>query len=281
MTNYINRTKFVYKNYDEIQESINSGALDAYDIVYTKDTHENVIIAPDYSVISIKSKVYRFVDVLSAETFLNSAPDTYEGQIVSIIFQGNYSAYIVNRRKAGNFFVSPLNIYSGEIDYNTLGNRPIYSLEGTIDNPVNVSELNSGQYQIRGHYQIGETTYISTNSNIFLVEHKNTDTYIKRISAKEITDFIIGEDGAITISVVPTTKWLADQGYVTEQYVDIKIAALNFITKEEIEEYVSNIVLQNIDTTVNTRIDQIMAEQFSTVTEREALDAFTEIFVKH
>lgn len=280
MANYTNRSKFIYTNYDEIQTGINNGTLDAYDIVYTKDTHENIIIAPDYSVISIKSKIYRFIDVASAEEFLNSASDTYEGQIVSIIFEGNYCAYIVNRRINGKFFVTPLNVYSGVVDYNTLGNRPINNLAGTIDKPIDIACLDSGQYKIQGQYKIGETTYISANSNIFLIEHNDESTYIKKISANDITDYTIDINGQVTSSVVPTTEWLASQGYVTEQYVDLKIAALEYITKEEIEEYVSNIVLQNIDATVNTRIDQIINERFSTVTEREALDAFTDIFIK-
>lgn len=280
MANYTNRSKFIYTNYDEIQTGINNGTLDAFDIVYTKDTHENIIIAPDYSVISIKSKIYRFIDVASAEEFLNSASDTYEGQIVSIIFEGNYCAYIVNRRINGKFFVTPLNVYSGVVDYNTLGNRPINNLAGTIDKPIDIVCLDSGQYKIQGQYKIGETTYISANSNIFLIEHNDENTYIKKISANDITDYIVDINGQVTSSVVPTTEWLASQGYVTEQYVDLKIAALEFITKEEIEEYVSNIVLQNIDATVNTRIDQIINERFSTVTEREALDAFTDIFIK-
>lgn len=280
MGNYTNRAKFVYKDYDEIQQGINDGLIDIYDIIFTKDTHENLIIAPDYSVISIKSKVYRFVDVESAEEFLNSASDTYEGQIVSIIFQGNYSAYIVNRRKDGKFFVTPLNIYSGEVDYNTLGNRPIENLIGTIDNPINIAGLTTGQYQIRGQYKLGGTIYMGISSNIFLVEQSDENTFIKKISANDITDYVIDKDGAITSSVVPTTEWLSNQGYVTEQYVDLKIAALDFITKEEIEEYVSDVVLRNIDSTVNSRIDKIIDERFQIVTEREALDAFTEIFIK-
>lgn len=280
MANYTNRSKFIYSNFDEIQTNINNGTLDAFDIVYTKDTHENIIIAPDYSAISIKSKIYRFIDVASAEEFLNSASDTYEGQIVSIIFEGNYCAYIVNRRIYGKFFVTPLSVYSGVVDYNTLGNRPINNLAGTIDKPIDIVCLDSGQYKIQGQYKIDETTYISANSNIFLIEHNDQNTYIKKISANDITDYTIDINGQVTSSVVPTTEWLASQGYVTEQYVDLKIAALEYITKEEIEEYVSNIVLQNIDATVNTRIDQIINERFSTVTEREALDAFTDIFIK-
>ena len=118
------------------------------------------------------------------------------------------------------------------------------------------------------------------SSNIFLVEQSDENTFIKKISANDITDYVIDKDGAITSSVVPTTEWLSNQGYVTEQYVDLKIAALDFITKEEIEEYVSDVVLRNIDSTVNSRIDKIIDERFQIVTEREALDAFTEIFIK-
>ena len=62
-----NRAKFSYVNRDEIEKLINKGKIDVNDIIYTKDTHENIFIGSDLSVIPIQSKVYRFKDVTSAE----------------------------------------------------------------------------------------------------------------------------------------------------------------------------------------------------------------------
>lgn len=278
-----NRAKFTYLNYDQIQDCINNGDVDAYDIIYTKDTHENLIIAPDYTVEKIRSRVYRFIDVESAELFLNQSPDTYEGQIISIVFQNKYVGYIVNRNLEGKYYVSPLSIYSGQVDYNTLGNRPIINITGTLDDILVVDSLETGQYKIVGQYKIShklDTIFNSTSGNIFLVEKddKRKISYIKRISASEVTDYVVSETGDVTTSIVPTTEWLKAQGYVTEGYVDIKIAALDFITKEEIEKYVSNVVIHSIDSVLNDRIEHAFDERFVAATETEARDVFTQIF---
>lgn len=277
--NYKNHSKVVCCNYDEIQDHINNENLDAWDVVYTYDTHENILITDDLSLISIQSKVYRYIDIESAEIELNSNPDTYEGQIVSIIYKGSYVGYIVNK-KNGKFYVSPLSVYSGEVNYDTLGRRPIENVEGTIDNPVTLDTLDNGIYKIVGQYKItasDETTYLSMNSNLFFVEKdsENSMVYIKKISASDICDYIINGKKKIITSVVPTTEWLQKQGYVTESYVDQKIAALDFITKDEVENYVQNIVLQSIEQYVDEQIDIKFDEKFESATELELLNMFT------
>lgn len=276
MANYTDHSKFTYMNYDEIQDGINSGVLNPYDLVLCKDTREFVLVKDDLSLASINSKVYRFPDIDMAEKSLNESLDTYEGQLVAIAYNGSYAAYIVNRNKSGKFFVTPLSS-NGDIDYNTLGNRPITNLSGTLDSPIVVQNLNNGIYKIAGQYQINDgagTTYLSMSSNLFLVQHTGDSTYIKRISPYDIYDYSIDEKGTVTRSQVPTTIWLEQQGYASEAYVDKKIAALNFITKEEVEEYINNTVMQSIEIMVDQKIDSKINQKFEAVTTQEIIGLF-------
>ena len=274
------RSRFAYLNVDDIQNEINNGTLDAYDIVYTKDTHENLIITPDLSTISVGSRIYRFLDAKSAEEFLNMASDTYEGQIVAVVYNDHYVGYIVNKNSSGLYYVTPLNAYEGEINYDTLTHRPITQLDGLLGEPIILDELNDGIYKITGQYRISnslETIFSSVSSNLFLIQHYSSETQIKKINTNSITDYNVS-DGNVTSSVVPTTEWLKNQGYVTESYVDNKIAALNFITQEEVKDYVSDVVLQTIDSLVDEKIDNAMNERIQLATEKETLDEFVKIF---
>lgn len=279
MAKSTHHSKFVYLNYDEIQDAINAGKLDIWDLILCKDTKEFVLIREDLSLASIKSKVYRYVDVESAEEDLNSSPETYEGQLVSILYQGAYVAYIVNKNKKDKFYVTPLSVYSGEVNYDTLGQRPVDNLEGTLDEPVTLTELKDGIYKIKGQYQItpnDETVYLSMNSNMFIVQHdENGQIFIKKISAYEICDYIVDKNYTFTTSVVPTTEWLKAQGYVTEGYVDAKIAALDFVTRDEIDQYVETLVIETINNVLETMVDEKIDEKFEATTELELLSLFT------
>lgn len=277
MPDYSNHSKILYRNHDEIQAGINSGLIDAFDLVFCADTKEIILIKDDLSLFAVKSKVYRYLDIESAETALNSNPDTYEGQIISILSGGKYKAYIVNRNIKGQFTVSPITSDGGNLDYDTLSNKPISNLFGEVFDPVILDKQNDGVYKISGAYKFEsqETIYSSFNDNIYMVRHDESTVYVKRIGALDITDYIISEDGTVTTSVVPTTEWLKNQGYVTESYVDAKIAALDFITKEEVEDYVQNIVLQTIESTVYQKISEQIDRRFESATQREIVDLFS------
>lgn len=286
MSKYVDHSKFVYKNFDDIQDCINSGELNAWDLVLSKDTKEFILIKDDLTLSPIKSKVYRFLDVDSAEKHLNLSCDTYAGQIVAILnTTGNYEAYIVNQKINGSFKVDPLNIYTGSIDYDTLSHRPIINIESDdLSIPIVLDTMKEGFYKVNGSYKISdsiETIFSSYSSNLFWVHHdKDGTVYVKRIGATDITDYVIYNDGTYSVAVVPTTEWLKAQGYVTESYVDKKIAALDFITQEEIEDYVQNIVLQTINNLVTEKIDEEFNNRFIAATEKEALDLFVSIFNK-
>lgn len=277
-----NRSRFAYLNYDEIQTAINNSQLDAYDIIYTKDTHENIIITPDLDIISVGSRIYRFPDTATAETYLNMATDTYEGQIISIAYDGHYVAYIVNKNTSDHFYVTPLNAYEGELDYDELQHRPVSNLTGTLNTPVVLDGLSTGVYKVSGQYKISEsldTVFSSSAGTLYLVEHTQEDILVRKISASDITDYKI-KNGEITTSTVPTSDWLKEQGYITENKVDEKLAALDFVNKKDIENYVSQVVLATIDSLVDEKIDTALNERIQIATEKEALDAFTTVFNK-
>ena len=84
------RAKYGYMSCASIPLKIQSGEIDAYDIVYTTDTHENYVISPDLEPLAVRSRIYVFDSVENANTQLNVNTDTYVGQIVSVIVDDKY-----------------------------------------------------------------------------------------------------------------------------------------------------------------------------------------------
>ena len=268
-----NHSKFAYQNRSEIQNEINKGTLDAYDFVICKDTKEFIMITGDMSLLAINSKVYRYLDVESAEKSLNENTDTYEGQLISILSsKGTYEAYIVNKNSKGVFYTTPLNAYSGSIDYDTLQHKPITNLNGEVGSPIIIDEQEDGIYKVNGNYKISEgleTIFSSVNNNLFIVSHEENVVKIKKISADEIVDYVASND-SVSASVILTDDWLKEQGYITGAEVDKKIEALNFITKAEVAEYVQSIISQTIDQMIDEKID----ERFTTTSDSEIANMF-------
>ena len=93
------RAKFAYIKRDEIQKLINAGKIDANDIIYTNDSHENIFIGTDLSINPVRSKIYRFPDEDTAKEKINESSDTYAGQLIAILNDGTYKAYIVNKNQ--------------------------------------------------------------------------------------------------------------------------------------------------------------------------------------
>ena len=268
------RAKWAYLSYDSIQTKINEGVLDAYDIIYTKDSHENVIISPNLEIWSVRSRIYVFNSVEEANTQLNINTDTYIGQIVSVIVEDKCKGYIVNKDALGNYYVDKLTI--DDIDYNTLGNRPIVNLVGTLDETIVVDELNSGIYSIKGQYKISnliETIYLSASSVIAMVEKDGDITHIKHITTDQITDFFIS-DNSVTSHEYITDQYLKDNNYVTADYVDNKIAALEESINEDIKKYISDIVDEKFNTLLDEKIDAKIDEKIQPVDNSQVQSLF-------
>ena len=251
------RAKFSYVKYSDIQKYIDSGKIDANDIIYTTDTHENIVIGADLSINSIRSKIYTFPDTSTAESKLNSSTDTYEGQIVAVLSDEVYVAYIVNKNDDDSFYVTKLSEDAKTLNYDNLGNRPIDNLDGTLSNPIIIADLTTGIYKVRGRYKICKndpTTYSSANDHLFFVSNGTSEITIREITAKTISEYTVVEDSIVSSAELATKEWVKAQGYITETYVDNKL--LDYMTEEEVKDYVKEV----IDGRVEAKLNEYLSE---------------------
>lgn len=272
------RAKWAYLPYDSIQPKIDEGILDQFDVIYTSDSHENLIITPDLTLWSVRSRIYTFDSVADANTALNTNTDTYKGQIVSILNGDKYTAYVVNQDSNGVYSATTLS--AENVDYNNLGNRPIENLVGTLDVPIMIDGLNTGMYKVKGQYKISATditTYLSTDGDLFIVEISATEKFIKRFTKKTIQDFVIS-DGEIKKNTYITEEYLADNGYSTNDYVDVKLTAFETSIKNDIESYVEqtveDIIINKVDTIIDERLDVKLDERIQISTNEEVENFF-------
>lgn len=256
-----NRVKYVYVNYDDIQWKIDSGEIDQYDIVFTKDTHEQYFIKEDLSLLRIISKVYCFDSIIEAEETLNKNTDTYVGQIVAIANDNIYSGYIVNREN-GKYTVNSLSDSRSPIDYDNIDHRPVINKIGTQDGNLIIGDLDNGIYSVTGVYKIFNeypTLFTVASNHLFLVEKTDSISYVKDISAKEIITYTLS-NGAVNVLKSVTTQYLEDNQYITNDLFEAKLKTLDLITKAEVSEYVKTItneyLEQNLGTTIDTKIDE-------------------------
>lgn len=272
------RAKWAYLPYDSIQPKIDEGILDQFDVIYTSDSHENLIITPDLTLWSVRSRIYTFDSVADANTALNTNTDTYKGQIISILNGDKYTAYVVNQDSNGVYSATTLS--AENVNYNNLGNRPIENLVGTLDVSIIVENLDTGMYKIKGQYKIynGEdTVYLSADGDLFIVEISATEKFIKRFTKKTIQDFVIS-DGEIKKNTYITEEYLADNGYSTNDYVDVKLTAFETSIKNDIESYVEqtveDIIINKVDTIIDERLDVKLDERIQISTNEEVEDFF-------
>lgn len=273
------RAKWAYLPYNSIQQKIDEGKLDSYDVIYTSDSHENIIITPDLTLWSVRSRIYTFDSVADANTALNTNTDTYKGQIVSILNGDKYTAYIVNQDPNGVYFATALS--AENIDYNTLGNRPIENLVGTLDTLIMISTLDTGMYKVKGQYKISATditTYLSTDGDLFIIEVSATEKFIKRFTKDTIQDYVIS-DSSVKKKVYVTDKYLIDNGYSTTAYVDSKLVAFEETIKQDIRTYVEqtveDVITEKVDEIIDERLDAKLDERIKGSTDEEVQNFFT------
>ena len=272
------RAKWAYLPYNSIQQKIDEGILDSYDVIYTSDSHENLIITPDLTLWSVRSRIYTFDSIADANSSLNTNTDTYKGQIVSILNGDKYTAYIVNQDPNGVYFATALS--AENIDYNTLGNRPIENLVGTLDSPIMISNLDIGMYKVKGQYKIfvtDITTYLSTDGDLFIIGESDTGKIIKRFTKDTIQNYVISDNGIEKTTYV-TDKYLLDNGYSTTTYVDSKLAAFEESIKQDIRTYVEqtveDVITEKVDEIIDERLDAKLDERIEESTDEEVKNFF-------
>lgn len=251
-------SRLAYLTYDDMLQKIQTKEIDEYDVIYSKDRLVIYLISENLEPIEIHSRVYIFNSIEEAEIKLNDATDTYIGQIVSILYNDKYRGYIVNQ-KDDKYIVTPLWEYPEPIDYNTLGNQPITNLVGTLEEPIIVSELESGIYKISGRYKITQTdltVYLNPNINIFIIGKTDEIISIKKISNEEIIDYSVKNDIVSKTNLTITEDYLIKNGYATTTYIDKKIEALNISLHEDIQKYIDEVIGDKFNSIIDERIDR-------------------------
>lgn len=245
-----NLVKFGWFTCDEMSRAISDKLLSAYDVCFTKDSKEIYIISSTLSPIPIKSKMRIFENEDIANTTINSTPQTYAGELVSIFKNEKFVAYIVNKNESGSFYVSPID-NDRQISYDELINAPIINLTGTVTSPVDLASLENGFYKVKGKFitpdNITVTSYVG---DYVIVEDEN----IKRIGSTEIIDYVI-TNNTVTKSEYTTKEYVLAQNYATETYVSDQISAMQAYLEVYIREYIRTtltelvryIVIQEID----------------------------------
>lgn len=230
-----NRAKFAFLKYADILNKIADGTLNQFDIIYTKDSHENIIISPDLIPISVRSRIYVFDSVEEANTQLNVNTDTYIGQIVSILVDDKYKGYIVNRDSQGSYYVNKLT----EDDISKNG---IVYLKGTLSNKLIIFELGEGIYSIEGQYQIvpDGTVYMTGGKELFICSNGS----VHHVNGNSIEKYTVADDGTVNIETYLTSADLS-------QYMTITDA----------QQIISDLVSQNVESEVIKALGKSIAQQ--------------------
>ena len=204
------KSKLAYLSYDQIQPRIDSGQLDQYDLIYEKNQHLLYIVDKDMNIVPITSRIDSYQSEASAIAALNSKTDTYEGQIVNILVDGEYVPFIVNKDSSAvvdTYYLTRIGIH----DYNDLINKPIENI--IANDEVIISELEDGIYSLVGNYRIDtlDETHRMTATKVLFIKETSTDEdniqyiHITEIGSKSIklytcTDVSFSEDRYVYLS---------------------------------------------------------------------------------
>lgn len=231
----IGRAKNGYMRYASIEAKIQSCEIDAYDVIFTTDTHETYVISPELEPWVVRSRVYVFDSVEDANAQLNENADTYVGQIVSIIIDDKCKGYIVNKDSGGNFYVSKLT----EDDIPESG---VVYIKGTLSNKVIVFELGDGIYAIEGQYQIvpGGTVYMTGSKELFICSNGS----VHHINGNSIEKYTVADDGTVNIDTYLTDADLSQ-----------------YITKSEAQQIILDLIAQNVEDEVIKTLGKSIAQQ--------------------
>lgn len=138
---------------------------------------------------------------------------------------------------------------------------------GTTENPIILSELEPGLYRVIGTYKISPTYEMITLTGIHHLAFISEDDEpnIKVITDSDITDYMVSGEDVIFVSAYATQKYVADH-YVTKEYVDNKIAAIEAQISEIISEFddkVLAIVDERLDEALNDVPEEFINSLFN------------------
>jgi hypothetical protein len=91
----------------------------------------------------------------------------------------------------------------------------------------------------------------------------NDNALIKIITTENITDYVVADNGEIlSKSDIATTEFLEQQNYITEAYLDSRLASLDMMTRNDaqiyikqlLDEYLSDAIDKQLDTKLNEKL---------------------------
>ena len=213
-----NSPTFAVASRDKIQGYIADGVLKYPSYVLCKDTYEWVYIDKNLEMQNIKgySQASMFEVKELPTDFKNNTFYLCDG-----------IGYISINGKLVPVFKD---ISEGVTSYNDLADAPIVNKVGSIGAEIILSELDNGNYSIKGQYKISATSTtvsVSSVSTMFLVESDEDFKYITKLGAKKIIVYKYNvASGEVTTDEHVTKSWIAEQGYTTKAYVNQAIEDL-------------------------------------------------------
>ena len=180
------RARQAFVDYSQIQPLIDSGKLDSYDYVFSKDRNALYIIDEELNIRPMKSRFDVYPDESTALVEVNKSSDTYPGEIVMIDTpEDGIKPYVVNRNDDGTYRVVPANSghIEGIVNYNSVENVPIQNINAT--NEIIISDLIDGNYAVIGNYRIDAndpTHRMAARRVMFFVETDADNPSIKYIT---------------------------------------------------------------------------------------------------
>lgn len=145
--------------------------------------------------------------------------------------------------------------YINSLSYNTLSDKPIINMIGSLNAPVYISSLDDGIYKIKGQFIIGgsnTTVNSSPEDTFFLVSHdpdiQNKMT-ITKIQGGSITLYFLESDGTFRTDRYITEEWVKAQNFMSAN------SAKEYIT-QAIQETVSDVIDQTLDEKLDSALDK-------------------------
>ena len=145
--------------------------------------------------------------------------------------------------------------YINSLSYNTLSDKPIINMIGSLNAPVYITSLEDGIYKIKGQFIIGgsnTTVNSSPEDTFFLVSHdpdiQNKMT-ITKIQGGSITLYFLESDGTFRTDRYITEEWVKAQNFMSAN------SAKDYIT-QAIQETVSDVIDQTLDEKLDSALDK-------------------------
>lgn len=159
--------------------------------------------------------------------------------------------------------------YINSLSYNTLSDKPIINMIGSLNAPVYITSLEDGIYKIKGQFIIGgsnTTVNSSPEDTFFLVSHdpniQNKMT-ITKIQGDSITLYFLESDGTFRTDRYITEEWVKAQNFMSAN------SAKEYIT-QAIQESVADV----IDQTLDSKLDSALDKKLSGISTEELTNIF-------